>query len=116
MSDDLVGQLTHELADLVAQRKAIDERIVRLRAALSALTDDTLPTVRPPSTAGVAILAALATFSDPVHSSTLMDHPSLMHYSRHTLRAALTQLRASGSIEGTRGPKGFIWQPPKSSA
>ena len=117
--DDPVGLLSAKLADLVAQREALDEAIARHRLALAALTEDELPRVarlRKPSTAGVALVAALATFAEPVSSSTLMDHPDLTHYSRHTLRTALGELRQAGRIEGTRGPKGFIWQPPRNGA
>ena len=116
--DDPVGLLSAKLADLVAQREALDEAIARHRLALAALTEDELPRVtrRGPSTAGVAIVAALATFTEPVHSSTLMDHDNLTHYSRHTLRTALSELHRAGRIEGTRTPKGFVWQPPRNGA
>ena len=116
--DDPVGLLTERLADLVFQRDALDEAIARHRAALAALTGPEVPRGgrARPSTAGVALVAALATFAEPVSSSRLMDHPDLTHYSRHTLRTALGELRQAGRIEGTRGPKGFIWQPPRNGA
>jgi hypothetical protein len=63
-------------------------------------------------TAGRAIVAALATFRAPVRTEDLLDHEALVHYSRHTLRGAVSELRKAGEITGTRGPKGYIWDPP----
>ena len=107
--DDLRGQRD----ELNEQVDAVVEQITRYEAAIGALTGDftKLPNRRS-ATAGKAIVAALGTFKSPVRTEDLLDHDSLIHYSRHTLRGALSELHRAGKITGTRAPKGFIWDPP----
>jgi hypothetical protein len=110
---ELVADLTAKLTAARAGRERLDIQIARYEVALQALTGDTLPVLRQTSTAGVAIKAALASFTEPVHTSALLDHPDLVHYSRNTLRTALNELRRSGQVRAAaRTPKGFIWEPP----
>jgi hypothetical protein len=116
MSDGISDALEAELAEMRAQREVLDEGIARREAALAALHGDYAVNGkrRRPSTAGTAILAALTTFKGPVTSTALLDHESLTHYSRHTLRSALSELTRSGRLTPLeRGPHGFIWAPPQ---
>jgi septal ring factor EnvC (AmiA/AmiB activator) len=112
-----VAALTEARQEVADQLDALDETIERHRSAIAALRGEPAPrrrSRRPDErpTTKVAIMAALATFSGPVLSATLMDHDDLAHYSRHTLRSALTALQRSGEIRVVeRTPKGFIYAP-----
>lgn len=105
------SQLERELAEMTEERDALNEQIKRYQLALAALDGTVTGRPRSGSTARTAILAALGSYTVPVHTSTLLDHESLVHYSRHTLRTALADLHHAGAIDGERGPKGFIWNP-----
>ena len=108
-SEVVAADLRTQLDKLRTQREEIDEQILRYELALDALTGPP-PSRRSPSSRK-AVLAALATFTVPVRTEDLLDHDSLVHYSRHTLRSALADLRRTGDINGERAPKGFIWDP-----
>ena len=114
MADDtkpVRDQLEAELHQLIQQRTELNAQIARYEGALASL-DGRVPAQRrtSPSVRG-SVLAALGTFKSPVHTSRLLDHELLVHYSRHTLRSALADLHRAGEIEGERAPKGFIWNP-----
>lgn len=104
-------QLEAELIELIDQRRELDREIKRREGALDALRGAPIAPRRSSPTARASILAALSTFRAPVHTSALLDHDLLVHYSRHTLRGALADLHRAGEIEGIRAPKGFIWKP-----
>jgi hypothetical protein len=107
-------QLEGELAVAIEQRDALDQQIRRYQGAIAALNGDVVATrTKSGKVAQKAILAALGTFTVPVRSEDLLDHDSLKHYSRHTLRTALADLNHQGKVTGTRAPKGFIWDPPR---
>jgi hypothetical protein len=112
LRDRLAG-LRHVRSERQQALAEVTEEIARYEAALAIIEgDEPVPSARRGApTARAAITAALATFDGPVSSEHLMDHPDLTHYSRHTMRTALSDLRRSGTIVGERGPKGFIWDP-----
>lgn len=113
-NDELLPALEERLAVMRAERDALDEQIRRHEAAVAALNGRTPTKVRARSgeIARQAILAAWATHKAPVRTEDLLDHESLIHYSRNTLRSALADLHHLGKLSGTRGPKGYIWDPP----
>lgn len=115
VDDGILVALQAELAELRAQRKVIDERIARCEAAVSALNGDFHRLGgRRSATAGHAILAALSTFKGPVRTEDLLDQEGLGHYSRSTLRGALSELHRSGRLVPVeRTPRGYIWEPPR---
>ena len=91
----------------------VDREIDRYETALAVLDGDlTVGNQRRGSrTAGIAIVAALNSFSGPVHTSTLLDHDDLVNYSRTSLRSALSELKRTGQlIPVERTPHGYIWQ------
>lgn len=109
---DPVQLLQERLDGMRAERQRLDEQIVRTEVALQALVGDVIPGGnKTGSTARAAVRAALATFDAPVLSEQLMDHPNLVHYSRHTLRSALSDMRRTGQLRAERLPKGFLWDP-----
>lgn len=113
--DAAIQSMQARLDDLRGQRAMLDEQIRRYEGAIAALGGNPITTRlanKRSATAGKAILAALGTFKTPVRTEDLLDHDSLIHYSRHTLRGSLSELHRSGQIDGTRGPKGYIWEPP----
>lgn len=110
-ADDVTRTMQTELDAMEAERDVLEERIARYRAALQALNGERPGRRAGSPSAGTALLAALATFDVPVKTERLLDHPDLVHYSRHTLRSALSELHHRGRVSGTRGPKGFIWEP-----
>ena len=107
-----LDRLEAERAMMMQTVAGIDREIVRFETALAALHGEIAPNgrKRQAPTAGPAILAALQNFTGPVHTTTLLNHESLVHYSRNSLRKALEDLRRRGKITAAeRGPKGYIW-------
>jgi hypothetical protein len=106
----IADQLDAQLAEAVQAKADAEVRIARLSAALAALNGVTVGGGRS-RTAGKAILAAHATFEgQPVTTERLLDHADLAHYSRHTLRGALSELhRTAKLMPKERLPKGFVW-------
>jgi hypothetical protein len=115
-TDATVQAIEIALAELhqqrVQARQALGEiegEIKRHQAALRALTGDSGAGRHIRS--GTAVLAALATYDEPVTSGTLAQHPDLVHYSEPTLRSALSALHRSGKIVSVeRTPKGHLWR------
>jgi hypothetical protein len=107
----VIKDLDDQLIDLMEERDAINMQIAQVEAALAALNGKLPAPRRSSPSARRALLSALASFDAPVHTSRLLDHELLVHYSRHTLRGVLTDLRRAGEISGERAPKGFIWDP-----
>jgi hypothetical protein len=111
-TDNVVQDLEARLTDAQADLAAAQEKVERYTAALEALTGERQAKGSYRGTTGAAILAAAATFTGPMTTQTLLDHPDLARYSRHTLRSALTQLRRDGRIEPLeRTSGGYVWKP-----
>jgi hypothetical protein len=111
MKESIEDQLEATLLDLTEERMALDREIAKRKAALDVLRGNVPPPRRSSPTARRSLLEALATFDTPVHTTRLLDHELLVHYSRHTLRGALADLHRAHEIEGERAPKGYIWDP-----
>lgn len=97
---------------LVEQAREVEGEIQRYEAALGVLTGElTVRSSRKGArTTGIAILAALNSFSGPVHTSALLNHDDLVNYSRNALRSALGELKRSGQLTPVeRTPHGYIW-------
>ena len=115
--DAVVAELRSRLETAQAERAQAQDEIERYTAAIAALTGERQDRRSYRGTTGTAIVAALTTFAGPVSSETLLDHSSLAHYSRHTLRGALSQLKKDGRIQvAERTNRGYIWQPPGADA
>jgi hypothetical protein len=112
---EVVSRLEDELMELNAQRAELDQKIKQLTTALGVMNGEMPAPRRSSPTARRSLVAALASFDTPVNTSRLLDHDLLVHYSRHTLRSALTDLHRAGEISGERAPKGFIWDPRSAS-
>lgn len=93
--------------------RQLDQDITRIEAAIAALSGEAPGRFnnKRSRTAGMAILAAHTSFGGkPVNTSTLLDHEDLVHYSRQTLRGALSELHRGGQLTPReRSAKGFIW-------
>jgi hypothetical protein len=112
--EEIVAELSESLAQLRVERARLDEEIARVEGAIAALDGHVVGRRHGGSTARAAVLATLATFDEPVHTTTLLDHELLTHYSRHTLRAAIGELHKAGQMKSVeRTPRGFIWAPLK---
>ena len=116
MSDErtevLIETLTDQRDELVTERNELDERIEQMTVAISALKGDRKWSRTRGKTAGIAVRAAAASFTEPVSTQTLLDHDDLVHYSRQTLRSALSELHRTGQMTAVeRTPHGYIWAP-----
>jgi hypothetical protein len=124
MNDDednsAVGALERELQGLYERRDSVrsvlgevESEIQRREAAMSVLRGEaSLPGSRAGARAQTAVMAALRSFDGPVSTQTLLDHPDLVHYSRNTLRSALSAAKQGGRIQvHDRTPHGYIWEP-----
>lgn len=109
----LIADMEALLQEWKGKRTEAEEQIARYETAIAALKGATVSWGhKRSSTAGRAILAALASFKAPISTQTLLDHPELSHYSRQTLRGALSELNRTGQVHAVeRTPHGFIWSP-----
>jgi hypothetical protein len=111
-NEAMIEIMTDQLGDLIAERDELDEQIDRLRVAISALKGDRKWSQTRGKTAGIAVRAAAASFTEPVSTQTLLDHSDLVNYSRQTLRSALAELHRTGQMTAVeRTPHGYIWAP-----
>ena len=91
--------------DAIVRRDALDEEIIRYRAALDALGGDIERLdQRRSATAGRAILAALGTFKGPVRAKRPAHAARSSTSHKQALRGSLASLRRANRITGTRGP------------
>jgi hypothetical protein len=101
-------QKRDQLAELVRE---VEDDVRRHENALRVLNGEPIQQ-RGSKTTGIAIIAALNSFPGPVHTSALLDHDDLVHYSRNALRAALGELKRQGKLTPVeRTPHGYIWAP-----
>jgi hypothetical protein len=112
--DELAAGITARLDEALAQRAVLDERILRLRSALTALNTPIAIRTRPRASEEIReeVLAVLLAADRPMNTLALVEHERLSGHSRAKIGAAVTWLHRTGKIAARdRNRGGYLWGP-----